>query len=167
MVTLCAELNDAGMMIDGATFYCYFTNSLPIMLDLVITLYDNSTNNADHLCNRFAQYEMWHRLADVTTGKASGSSDTTNGSLALFSQQVTSSKGKGKEKGRKEFSNYVCHGCSKKGHIQRNCPDKVKKGNGKGNNKQDDKSKAAKGKDNMNKSRTTSGTLYTMDFRHT
>jgi len=101
MVALRAELNNAGMTIDDATFYGYFTNSLPASLDLFITLYDDSTNDVDRLCDRFAQYEMQRRLADITTGKAGGSLDPANGSLALFSQQAMSSKGKGKERGRK------------------------------------------------------------------
>ena len=64
---------------------------------------------------------MLRRLADVKAGKAEGVSD---GSLALFGQQVSSSS---KGKGKRDSKHITCYGCGKKGHIKPKCPDGEKK----------------------------------------
>jgi len=93
MVDLRTELADAGMTISDRSFHKYFTNSLPSSLDL-LTLYDDSTYDVDLLCDKSAKYKMRRRLADAKADNAEGASD---GSLALFGQQASSSsKGKGK-----------------------------------------------------------------------
>jgi len=129
------------------------------------TLYDNSTYDVNLLCDKFAKYEMQCRLADAKAGKAEGSSD---GSLALFGQQASSSsKGKGK-RDRKHITRY---GCRKKGHIKPKCPDGEKKDkacnekfkekhNKKHEEKQAEKSNMVKGTE-ANKQKPPSGSLYT------
>jgi len=121
MVDLRTELADAGMTISDQSFHKYFTNSLPSSLNLFITLYDNSTYDVDLLCDKIAKYEMWRRLADTKAGKAEGSSD---GSLALFGQQASSSS---MGKGKRDMKHITCYGCRKKGHIKPKCPDGEKK----------------------------------------
>ena len=55
------------------------------------------------------------------TGEASGSD------MALTSQPMLSNKGKGKAK-KRDLTDMTCYGCSKKGHLKQNCPDKSKGG---------------------------------------
>ena len=55
-------------------------------LDLFIALYEDSTYDIDLPCDKFAKYEMWHKLAGLVVGKAN---TTTDDSLALFGQQAS------------------------------------------------------------------------------
>ena len=85
MVNLRAEITDVGMRINDQFFYERLTNSLPSYLDLFIALYEDSTYDVD-LCDKFAKYEMWHKLAALAVGKAN---TTTDYLLALFGQQAS------------------------------------------------------------------------------
>ena len=84
-------------------------------LNLFITLYNDSTHDVDLLCNKFAKYEMCQKLWATKAGKAEGTSD---GNVALFSQQ-SANKGKGKRK--QDLMDVTCYGCGKKGHLWWNC----------------------------------------------
>jgi hypothetical protein len=83
MVDIRIELAETGMIINDQYFYEYFTNSLAPSLDLFITLYDDSTYDIDLLCDKFAKYEMRHKLTAATEGKADA---TSNVSLAMVGQ---------------------------------------------------------------------------------
>ena len=47
MVELRTQLEDAGMTLTDQAFYSYFVESLPELLDLFITLYEDTTYNVD------------------------------------------------------------------------------------------------------------------------
>jgi len=156
MFDLHTELAGTGMVIDDQSFFEYFTNSLPSSLDLFITLYEDNSYDVDLLCDRFAKYEMRRKLADAKDGKAGG---TLDGSPALFGQSASlPSKGKGKERKKRDLRNITCYGCGKKGHVKAKCPDGEKEEK---TEKKDDKSKPAKEKEEVSTSKTLSGTLYT------
>ena len=160
MVNLRTELADAGTTISDQSFHEHFTNSLPSSLDLFITLYDDPAYDVDLLCDKSAKYEMRHKLADTKAGKAEGTSD---GPLALFDQQASSSS---KRQGMRDGKHITCYGCGKKGHIKSKCPDgenKDKTRNEKHEEKQVERFNAAKGTE-ANKQRPPTGSLSTRPY---
>ena len=166
MVDLHTKLTDTGMAISDQTFYKYFTHSLPTSLNLFITLYEDPTYDVDILCDRFTKYEMQRKVAATRDSRADTTSDAT---LALYGQHSSSSKGKGKERKKRDLKDVTCYRCRRKGHYQAKCPDGEKneekrdeKRNEKRYNKRDEKSKPAKGSEETNKPKIpASGTLYT------
>jgi len=85
MLDLRTQLEDTGVTLADQAFYSYVAESLPESLDLFITLYEDSTCNVDRLCDKFAKYEMRKKVHASKTAKSQSASD---GSVALFSQQL-------------------------------------------------------------------------------
>ena len=58
------QLEDTGMTMTETdqAFYSHFTELLPKSLNLFITLYEDSTDSVDHICNKFAKYEMCQKV---------------------------------------------------------------------------------------------------------
>src|SRR5882757_8923112 len=127
------QLHDTGLVLTDELFHQYFTHSLPPSLDTFIMFYDDASFDVDLLCQRFVRWEARRDLRGDKFDKLEGSS--TGGSMALFGQQSSTPK-KGERKNR-DFSNYTCYGCGKKGHLRRNCRNPTKK-----HNVKDDKPKA-------------------------
>ena len=127
---------------------------------MFVTLYDDASADVDALCGKFTRYEMRVKLADIRDGKAS---DPSGSSMALASQQPSSSKGKGKGR-KRDLSDPTCYGCGKKGHLRRNCPDGTK-GDGKPDDNEGrdktEKPKDDKPKADTDESKAPAGTLYT------
>jgi len=96
MVALRSELAGAGYSISDQSFYEQFMDSLPRSMDMFVALYDDVSADVDAFCNKFTRYEMRIKLADIRDGKEG---EASGSSMALASQQPSSSRSKGK--GRK------------------------------------------------------------------
>jgi hypothetical protein len=122
-----------------------------------LTSYDGSTHEVDLLCDKFAKYEMRRRLAAAKEGKAGATSDV---SLAMFSQASLSKK---KEKKKRLQARYLFQAW--RATSRRNAQTARRRMNEKKDNKSGekrvDKSKATKGNEEANGTKSSSGTLYT------
>ena len=121
-----AQLVDTGLALTDQSFHRYFLNSLPPSLDHFVMFYDDPTFDVDTLCQRFVR---WEARRELRGNKFDNIQGLSGGSLALFGQQSSTSKGK--ERQKRDMSEITCYGCGQKGHISRYCPNR-KKGKGKG-----------------------------------
>ena len=113
MYNLRAQLLNSGLALTNQSFHHYFLNSLPPTLDQFVMFYDNLSFNVDTLCQCFVRWEARRDLHGDKFDKLEGSS--SGGSLVLFGQQ--SSVSKGKERQKRDLSDVTCYECGEKGHV--------------------------------------------------
>jgi hypothetical protein len=154
MVDLRLQLADANRVLTDESFYSYFIESLPPSLDLFVTLYEDTNNDVDFLCDKFAKYEMRLKLRATK----SGNTEADTGSVAMFGQQTSEKKKKEKGKGKRDMSKVTCYGCDKKGHVISRCPDRKEK---KKDDKPEEKGKGKAKTEASTSAKAPSGTLYT------
>jgi hypothetical protein len=92
------------------SFLSYFIESLS--LNLFVTLYKDTNNDVNFLCDKFAKYEMRLKLGAAKSGKAEANDRQEE---------------KGKGKGKRDMSKVTCYSCNKKGHVISRCPYKKEK----------------------------------------
>ena len=159
MVALQSKMAAAGGPISDQQFYKHFLDSLPQSLDMFVTLYTDPSANIDSLCDRFTQYKMRLKVANICEGKTG---DASGSAMALSSQSSLSTKGEGKAR-KRDLTDVTWYGCGKKGHLKRKCPDKSKGDEAK-DDKKDDKPRSDKGKEVAEKLKVSSGMLYTGNY---
>jgi hypothetical protein len=166
MFDLRFQLRDTGLVLSDQSFHCYFMQSLPPSLDILVMFYDDKTYDVELLCERFTRWEACKELRGNKFNKISDKMGLEN-SMAMFGQHSSRKK---KESKKCDLKDVVCYGCSSKGHLSRNClmpkDDKGKDDKGK-DDKGKDKQKDGKQKDtgkgeSSNTAKPSSGSVFTM-----
>ena len=109
-----ATIRDSSSRCRSTSISSTSTSSLRRSLDMFVALYNDPSANIDSLCDRFTQYEVRPKVADIREGKMG---DASGSAIALSSRSSSSTKGKGKGK-KGDLTDVTCYGCGKKGHLR-------------------------------------------------
>jgi hypothetical protein len=160
MFDLRFQLCDTGLALSNQSFHCYFTQSLPPSLDILVMFYNDKTYDVKLLCEHFTRWEARKELHGDKFNKIGNKMGLEN-SMAMFGQH---SSGKKKESKKCDLKDVICYGCGSKGHLSRNCltlkDNKGKDDKGKDKQKDGKQKDAGKG-ESSNTTKPLSGSVFT------
>jgi hypothetical protein len=160
MFNLRFQLRDTSLALSNQSFHCYFTQSLPPSLNILVMFYNNKTYDVELLCEHFTRWEACKELRGDKFDKIGDKMGLEN-SMAMFGQHSSRKK---KESKKCDLKDVVCYRCGSKGHLSRNCltPKDNKGKDDKGKDKpKDGKLKDAGKGESSNTMKPSSGLVFT------